>query len=120
MRFLLYNIRYGAGAGRAFTLPFPGSGFVRGNKFNIHRISEFIEAVDPDVVGLIEVDTGSIRSGGINQAETIARSLGHYSTYQCKYGVASLNNSGIARNRLNRAIPELRSVVNPVAPAASK
>ena len=91
MRFLLYNIRYGAGAGRAFSLPFPGSGLVRGNKFNIHRISEFIEAVDPDVVGLIEVDTGSIRSGGINQAETIARSLGHYSTYQCKYGVESLN-----------------------------
>ncbi|MEE8529052.1 MAG: endonuclease/exonuclease/phosphatase family protein [Gammaproteobacteria bacterium] len=91
MRFLLYNIRYGAGAGRSFHLPFPGSGYVRGNKFNMHRITEFIKAKDPDIVGLIEVDTGSIRSGRVNQAESIARSLGHYSTYQCKYGAGSLN-----------------------------
>ena len=27
----------------------------------------------------------------VNQAEHIARQLGHYSTYQCKYGADSLN-----------------------------
>jgi endonuclease/exonuclease/phosphatase family metal-dependent hydrolase len=42
-------------------------------------------------VGLIEVDTGSIRSGMTNQAEYIARKLGHYSTYECKYGASSFN-----------------------------
>jgi endonuclease/exonuclease/phosphatase family metal-dependent hydrolase len=42
-------------------------------------------------VGLIEVDTGSIRTGHVNQAEVIAESLGHYSTYQCKYGTSSIN-----------------------------
>jgi endonuclease/exonuclease/phosphatase family metal-dependent hydrolase len=41
---------------------------------------------------LVEVDTGSIRTRSINQAEAIARSLGHYSVYQCKYGARSLNN----------------------------
>ena len=43
------------------------------------------------MVGLIEVDTGSIRTGMVNQADFIARSLGHYSTFECKYGVSSVN-----------------------------
>ena len=48
--------------------------------------------IQPDVVGLIEVDTGSIRTGMVNQAEHIAGSIGHYSTFQCKYGTGSINN----------------------------
>jgi hypothetical protein len=27
----------------------------------------------------------------VNQAEHIARSLGHYTAYECKYGAASVN-----------------------------
>jgi hypothetical protein len=42
---------------------------------------EFIRT-DPDVVGLIEVDTGSIRSGKVNQARH-RPTLGHYSLYEC-------------------------------------
>jgi endonuclease/exonuclease/phosphatase family metal-dependent hydrolase len=57
----------------------------------LEGITRFIKGADPDIVGLIEVDTGSIRSGRVNQAEVIAESLGHYSTYQCKYGTDSLN-----------------------------
>jgi endonuclease/exonuclease/phosphatase family metal-dependent hydrolase len=37
------------------------------------------------------VDTGSIRTRKINQADVIAKALGHYSVYQCKYGAKSLN-----------------------------
>ncbi len=55
-------------------------------------ITEFLRRQDADVIGLIEIDTGSIRSGMVNQAEHIATSLGHFSTYQCKYGAASVNN----------------------------
>jgi endonuclease/exonuclease/phosphatase family metal-dependent hydrolase len=66
-------------------------GYLLGNRGNLQRIIEFIKGQDPDIVGLIEVDTGSIRTRSINQAEAIARSLGHYSVYQCKYGTASLN-----------------------------
>jgi endonuclease/exonuclease/phosphatase family metal-dependent hydrolase len=54
-------------------------------------ITDFIRAESPDVVGLIEVDTGSIRTGMLNQAEHIANSIGHYSTFQCKYGTGSFN-----------------------------
>lgn len=91
MRLLIYNIRYATGTGPAFHLPLPGAGYLRSNRQVLDQITQFIKSQDPDVVGLIEVDTGSIRTGMLNQAEFIASHLGHYSTYQCKYGVESLN-----------------------------
>lgn len=89
MRLVLWNIRYAAGAGAAFNLPVPGAGYLRSNRKNLGRIIDFLRTQDSDIVGLVEVDTGSIRSG-VNQAQEIAESLGHYSTYQCKYGSGSL------------------------------
>ncbi len=91
MRLLLYNIRYGLGLGSAVHWPVPGAAYLLGNRDNLERITEFIKAQNPDIVGLIEVDTGSIRSRWINQAETIAQAMGHYSAYQCKYAETSLN-----------------------------
>ena len=90
MRLILYNIRYAAGAGPTFNLPVPGAGYLRNNKKNLKNIIDFIKGLDPDVVGLIEVDTGSIRSGRVNQAQAIAEALGHYSLYECKYGEDSI------------------------------
>jgi endonuclease/exonuclease/phosphatase family metal-dependent hydrolase len=91
MRLLVYNIRYATGTGPAFHLPLPGAGYLRSSRHVLRRITEFIKAQNPDIVGLIEVDTGSIRTGMLNQAEFIANSIGHYSTYQCKYSEGSLN-----------------------------
>jgi endonuclease/exonuclease/phosphatase family metal-dependent hydrolase len=91
MRFLLYNIRYATGTGAAFHLPVPGAGYLRSNPRVLEGITRFIKSHDPDIVGLVEVDTGSFRTGHVNQAEVIAKALGHYSTYQCKYGTDSLN-----------------------------
>jgi len=91
MRLLLYNIRYATGIGPAFHLPLPGAGYLRSSRQVLSGITDFIKTQDPDVVGLIEVDTGSIRTGMVNQAEYIARSMGHYSTFECKYGVSSVN-----------------------------
>jgi len=92
LKFLLYNIRYAAGTGARFNLPVPGAGYLRGNFENLNAITEFIKSHHPDVVGLVEVDTGSIRTRMVNQAEAIAQRLGHYSSYQCKYGTSSFNN----------------------------
>src|SRR5271166_4350376 len=91
MRLLVYNIRYATGVGAAFHLPLPGAGYLRSSRRTLDRLTEFIKQQDPDVVGLIEVDTGSIRTGMVNQADYIARTLGHYSTFECKYGVSSVN-----------------------------
>jgi endonuclease/exonuclease/phosphatase family metal-dependent hydrolase len=92
VRLVVYNIRYATGFGPAFHLPLPGAGYLRTNRRVLAGITEFLRRQDADVIGLIEIDTGSIRSGMVNQAEHIATSLGHFSTYQCKYGAASVNN----------------------------
>jgi len=91
MKFLLYNIRYATGTGVSFHLPFPGAGYLRSNRAVLTGLTQFIKQHDPDIVGLIEVDTGSVRSGRINQAQYIGDALGHYSLYQCKYGEMSFN-----------------------------
>ena len=91
MRLVVYNIRYATGTGPAFHLPLPGAGYLRSSRRILDDITNFLRAQDPDLVGLIEVDTGSIRTGMVNQAEHIARRLGHYTAYECKYGAASIN-----------------------------
>jgi endonuclease/exonuclease/phosphatase family metal-dependent hydrolase len=92
VRLLLYNIRYAIGSGTTMRWTLPGMGYVVGNRLNLDRITEFIKGQDPDIVGLVEVDTGSIRTQRVNQAEAIGQALGHYSVYQNKYGESSLNN----------------------------
>lgn len=91
MRLLLYNIRYAVGAGASIHVPLPGAGYLLGNQAVLSNITEFIRSVDPDIVGLIEVDTGSIRSRRINQADRIAAALGMNTSYQIKYGESSIN-----------------------------
>ena len=91
MRLLLYNIRYAVGDGASLRMPIPGAGYVLGNQAVLPEITRFIKSVDPDIVGLIEVDTGSIRSRNVNQAEKIAADLGMNTSYETKYGTKSLN-----------------------------
>lgn len=91
MRLLVYNIRYATGTGPAFHLPVPGAGYLRSSQKVLESITEFIRSQEPDLVGLIEVDIGSIRTGMVNQAEHIAQRLGHYTAYECKYGASSIN-----------------------------
>ena len=54
------------------------------------NILDFIGSVNPDVIGLIEVDGGSFRSQKNNQAETIAWELQHDHIYQSKYPATSV------------------------------
>jgi len=92
MRLLLYNIRYAVGVGASMHMPVPGAGYVLGNQSVLPDLTEFIRGVDADIVGLVEVDTGSIRSRMVNQAEKIAEELGLSSSYEInKYGESSIN-----------------------------
>lgn len=92
MRFLLYNMRYGTGSGLTFHWPLPGAGYIKNTGVNLHRIIDFVGSVQPDIAGLLEVDTGSLRSRSINQAEAIAKTLGQVSSYRSKYGVKGFPN----------------------------
>lgn len=90
MRILLYNIRYATGHKNGYHLPLPYSGFFRRTTANMEQIVDFIELLDPFLVGLIEVDAGSYRSSNICQAEIIADRLGYYPLVETKYGLNSL------------------------------
>lgn len=92
MRFLLYNIRYGTGHKHGYHLPLPFTGFFKRTSSNLQRIINFIGAVNPDIVALVEVDAGSYRSGYCCQAQTIADKLGYNYIVESKY-----NNSSLAK-----------------------
>jgi endonuclease/exonuclease/phosphatase family metal-dependent hydrolase len=102
MRFVLYNIRYGTGT-RA-------RDYMRPSRKNLERITSFLREQQPDLVGLIEVDQGSYRTGWKNQAELMAQSLGHFHSHSIKYGESSFwrnvpvlgrqGNAFLARDRI--------------------
>ena len=116
LRLLCYNIRYATGTGPAFHLPLPGAGYLRSNRKVLAGITDFIRNEKPDIVGLIEVDTGSIRTGMVNQAEHIASHLGHYSTFQCKYGTGSFNTASRRQVQANaRTSPAMATASSTVS-----
>lgn len=87
---LLYNIRYGTGANWNFHLPFPFSGYLRRTHRKFPILTDFIKSINPDIIGLLEVDCGSIRSKKECQPEILARQLDHYYVYKSKYPVNSI------------------------------
>ncbi|MDD3814138.1 MAG: endonuclease/exonuclease/phosphatase family protein [Desulfocapsaceae bacterium] len=90
MRFLLYNIRYATGHGKGYHLPLPFSGFFRHTTNKLNQIIEFIESVRPDIIALIEVDSGSYRSAKCCQADIIAQKLHQFHIVKTKYGQNSM------------------------------
>ncbi len=100
MRFLLYNIRYATGA----RLPrLPWSGYFNRTNGHLDEIIRFIKPLEPDIMGLVEVDGGSYRTGRTNQAEEIARALGHYHAYRTKYS---------EHGRISRRVPVMNKQGN--------
>lgn len=105
LRLILYNIRYGMGPGTNLTLvptppvtPFSG-------------VVSFLRENRPDVVALVEVDTGSMRTGSVNQALAVAESLGgHEAHYECKYAPTSITQRiPVARKQANAFVVRHRN-----------
>ncbi len=90
MRILVYNIRYATGHGNGYHLPIPFFGFFKKTDINLRRIINFIRTIDPDIIGLIEVDSGSYRSSKSCQAKEIAEILGYNYVAEVKYSHKSL------------------------------
>jgi endonuclease/exonuclease/phosphatase family metal-dependent hydrolase len=87
MKFMVYNIRYGTG-GHHWS---PLGGYLSQTHNKLGEIIDFIRPYNPDVIGLIEVDSGSYRSQRKNQAEIIASELGHYHCWRSKYTEGGLS-----------------------------
>ncbi len=90
MRMLLYNIRYATGHQHGYHMPIPYIGFFRRTEGNLQRIIDFIKTIDPEIVALIEVDSGSYRSGKTCQAQAIADAIGYNCVVATKYSRSSL------------------------------
>lgn len=86
MRFLLYNICYGTHGNQK---KFPLLGLLGKTHDHLTELIEFMKEVNPDVIGLVEVDNGSYRSGRKCQVEKIADELGHFHAYRSKYATDS-------------------------------
>lgn len=104
MRFLLYNIKYGAGIGPRFHLPVPFAGYLKRTTCNLECIVSFIESVKPDIIGLIEVDSGSFRSEKVCQAYVIAQQLGYFYVAESKYGSQPVVNKVPVLNKQGNAL----------------
>lgn len=87
MRLLVYNIAYGTGTAGGVGTIFSAHRYLRTRLTYLDRIIDFIDASEADVVGLVEIDTGSFRTGFVDQVSLVARRLKHYSLCDVKYGV---------------------------------
>jgi len=102
MRFILYNMRYATGPRM--------HNHLRSSRKNLKKITAFLKGLEPDLIGLIEVDHGSYRTGGKSQVAQMATALGHYHSHSIKYDQSSLwrhvpvvrkqGNAFLARDRI--------------------
>ncbi len=112
MRFLLYNISYGAGIGPQLHFPFPYAGHLKKTEKNFKQILQFIQSVNPDIIGLVEVDHGSFRSGNNNQADIIAKQLDYFPVFESKYLNGSLARKMPLMNKQGNAILVKNKVIS--------
>jgi len=109
---MVYNIRYAAGVGRRFHTPLPYSGLLKRTDQNLKRIGNFIKSLKPDIIGLIEVDSGSYRSKRNNQAEAIANELRYDHVFDLKYSSDSLVKKLPLFNKQGNALLTNQSIVS--------
>jgi len=112
MKFLLYNIRYGTGHQNHYHLPLPYAGFFKKTDENLNRIVEFIGAIKPDIIGLIEVDSGSYRSGNCCQASTISSRLHYHHVVESKYRYDSIAQKVPVLNQQSNALLTNRNILD--------
>jgi len=112
MRLLLYNIRYGTGHKNRYHLPVPYAGFFKKTSNNFQRIINFIANVNPDIVALLEVDSGSYRSDYFCQAQLIADTLGYKYVVENKYENDSLAQIVPVLNQQSNAVLTKQGIDN--------
>lgn len=102
MKLLVYNIAYGTGSAGGIAGIFSAHRYLRTPGNVIDSIASFINGSGADVVGLVEIDTGSFRTGYLDQTSLVAERLSGYSSCAVKYGVRSIG----------RTLPILRKQAN--------
>ena len=92
MKLLLYNVCYCMGVGKGYKDYVLKNRRIKLDPEVLDQIACFIKQQDPDIVCLVETDSGSIRCRHVDQAEYIKEKLGFYSIASfCKYGDSLLS-----------------------------
>jgi endonuclease/exonuclease/phosphatase family metal-dependent hydrolase len=105
MRFLVYNIAYGTGSPNgASRRVLTSHRYIKTHDRHLGKVIDFIKKSKVDIIGLVEIDTGSYRTDQINQVEKIAEHLNHFHICDTKYG----------ENSFLRRIPYLKSQSNAI------
>ncbi len=95
LRILCYNIHYGQG---------------NDGVYDLERLAAVIQAVDPDLVALQEVDVMVRRSGRVHQAEK----LGELTGLSVHYGPTQHYEGGLFGNAVLTKLPVTRTVIQPL------
>jgi len=90
----------------------PYSGYFKNTNGNLKKIVDCIASVNPDIIGLIEVDSGSFRSEKNKKAESIAWELQHDHVYQSKYSASSVAQKLPLLNRQGNAILTNQEIIS--------
>ncbi len=112
MKFLLYNIRYATGHKNGYHIPLPYAGFFKNTEDNLDKIVSFIDTVKPDIIGLVEVDSGSYRAGKHCQANYIGDKLHYNHVVETKYGDNSIAQKVPVLNQQANALLTNRDIVD--------
>lgn len=112
MRILVYNIAYGTGSpGGMHKRLFTAHRYLRTDAEHFEKISDFIERSNADIVGLVEADAGSYRTGYHDQIAELAERLKHYHIDSVKYGENSFSmNIPILNKQSNALLTRDRSI----------
>lgn len=100
---MVYNIAYGTGCpGAEFKRVFTSHRYIRSGRQQIDRIAEFARDYQVDLLGLVEADLGSFRTGGRCQVQYLAKKLDMKAASAVKYSIDSLaNRVPIIRHQAN-------------------
>lgn len=91
MRFVLYNIAYGTGGPRSSAHSLLSMHrYLRGTERHFKKLCDFFMDLKPDLIGLVEVDDGSLRTNRSSQVLQLSRILEHNIHYAGKYGKKSM------------------------------
>jgi endonuclease/exonuclease/phosphatase family metal-dependent hydrolase len=104
-RILVYNIAYGTGStGSVHNRLLTAHRYLKTNGEHFEKISDFIESSNADIVGLVEADAGSYRTGYHNQIADLAARLKHYHFGSVKYGENSFSRNIPILNKQSNAL----------------
>lgn len=108
MRIVTYNVEYCEGINKRWKYYIELQKYFRIVKKTLLKITDYLEEVNPDILALIEIDSGSIRVQKLSGAQLFAEKLG------MKYCVEKVKYSRKSAYKLLNYLPIVRKLANAI------